>query len=92
LSLIWNESIEKDTDIRKPRLTEEKIISVLAEQERGMGTAEVCCKHGRRLRWREYLGKEAVRRCNARQCGLEISSGKELTVPEANHAARGGNA
>jgi putative transposase len=46
LSLIWNESIEKDTDIRKSRLTEEKIISVLAEQERGMGTAEVCCKHG----------------------------------------------
>jgi putative transposase len=44
LSLIWNESIEKD--IRKPRLTEEKIIAVLTEQERGMGTVEVCCKHG----------------------------------------------
>ena len=44
LSLIWNESIETETDIRKPRFNEEKIIAILAEQERGMGTAEVCRK------------------------------------------------
>jgi len=32
--------------MRKSRFTEEKIIAVLAEQERGMGTAEICRKHG----------------------------------------------
>jgi putative transposase len=32
--------------MKKSRFTEEKIIAVLAEQERGMGTAEVCRKHG----------------------------------------------
>ena len=36
-SLIWNESIETETDIRKPGLTEEKIIAVLAEQEPAWG-------------------------------------------------------
>lgn len=32
--------------MRQSRFTEEKIIAILAEQERGMGTAEVCRKHG----------------------------------------------
>jgi putative transposase len=32
--------------MRKSRFTEEKIIAVLAEQEQGMGTAEVCRRHG----------------------------------------------
>ena len=32
--------------MRQSRFSEEKIIAVLAEQERGMGTAEVCRKHG----------------------------------------------
>lgn len=32
--------------MRKSRFTEEQIIAILAEQERGMATAEVCRKHG----------------------------------------------
>ncbi len=40
------ESVDKETDMRKARFTEEKIIAVLVERERGMGTAEVCRKHG----------------------------------------------
>ena len=32
--------------MRQSRFTEEKIIAVLTEQERGTGTAEVCRKHG----------------------------------------------
>jgi len=32
--------------MRKSRFTEEQIIAILTEQERGMATAEVCRKHG----------------------------------------------
>lgn len=32
--------------MRKSRFSEEQIIAILAEQERGMATAEVCRKHG----------------------------------------------
>jgi putative transposase len=40
------ESVKKETDMRQSRFSEEKIIAILAEQERGMGTVEVCRKHG----------------------------------------------
>ncbi len=36
--------------MRKSRSTEEKIIAVLAEQERGIGTAEVCRNTGLAVR------------------------------------------
>ena len=32
--------------MRKSRFTEEQIIAILTEQERGMATAEVCRKYG----------------------------------------------
>ena len=32
--------------MRKLRFTEEQIVAILAEQERGMATAEVCRRHG----------------------------------------------
>lgn len=32
--------------MRKSRFTEEQVIAILNEQERGMKTAEVCRKHG----------------------------------------------
>ncbi len=32
--------------MRKSRFTEEQIISILAEQERGSPTADVCRRHG----------------------------------------------
>ncbi len=32
--------------MRKSRFSEEQVIAILAEQERGLGTGEVCRKHG----------------------------------------------
>ena len=32
--------------MRKSKFTEEQIIAILAEQERGMSTADVCRRHG----------------------------------------------
>jgi len=32
--------------MRKSKFSEEQIIAILAEQERGMATAEVCRRHG----------------------------------------------
>lgn len=32
--------------MRKSKFTEEQIIAILAEQERGMATEEVCRRHG----------------------------------------------
>ncbi len=32
--------------MRKSRFSEEQIIAILAEQERGMATVEVCRRHG----------------------------------------------
>jgi hypothetical protein len=32
--------------MRKSKFTEEQIIAVLAEQERGMATADLCRRHG----------------------------------------------
>ena len=43
---LLGESVIKETDMRKSRFSEEQIIAILAEQERGMTTAEVCRKHG----------------------------------------------
>jgi hypothetical protein len=40
------ESVREETDDRKSRFTEDQIIGIFAEQERGLSTAEVCRKHG----------------------------------------------
>jgi len=38
-------SLRRQT-MRKSKFTEEQIIAILAEQERGMATEEVCWRHG----------------------------------------------
>jgi len=43
---LLGESVDKETDMRKSRFSEEQVISILAEQEQGMATAEVCRRHG----------------------------------------------
>ena len=64
--------------MRKTRFTEEQIIAILAEQERGMATAEVCRKHG--------ISQGTFYKWKAKCGGLEISDAKKLKSLETENA------
>jgi putative transposase len=72
------ESVEKETDMRKSRFNEEKIIAVLAEQERGMATAEVCRKHG--------ISQQTFYRWKAKFGGMDVSEARKLKTLETENA------
>jgi len=67
-----------ETDMRKSRFTEEQIIAILAEQERGMATAEVCRRHGVSegtfYKWKSKFG------------GMQVSDAKKLKTLETENA------
>ena len=66
-----------ETDMRKSRFTEEQIIAILAEQERGMATAEVCRRHGVSegtfYKWKSKFG------------GMQVSDAKKLKTLETEN-------
>ena len=64
--------------MRKSRFTEEQIIALLAEQERGLATAEVCRKHG--------ISEGTFYKWKAKFGGLEISDAKKLKSLETENA------
>jgi putative transposase len=64
--------------MRKSRFTEEQIIAILAEQERGLATAEVCRKHG--------ISEGTFYKWKAKFGGLEISDAKRLKSLETENA------
>jgi putative transposase len=63
--------------MRKSRFTEEQIIAILAEQERGGGTAEVCRRHG--------ISQGTLYKWKARYGGLEVSEARKLKSLEAEN-------
>jgi putative transposase len=64
--------------MRQSRFTEEQIIAILAEQERGMKTAEVCRKHG--------ISQNTFYKWKARYGGLEVSDARKLKSLETENA------
>ena len=56
--------------MRQSRFTAEQIIAILAEQERGMRTAEVCRNHG--------ISPNTFYKWKAKYGGLDISDARKL--------------
>ena len=56
--------------MRKSRFKEEQIIGVLTEHERGLGTAEVCRKHG--------ISSATLYKWKAKYGGLDVSDARKL--------------
>jgi len=64
--------------MRKSRFTEEQIIAILSEQERGMATAEVCRKHG--------ISEGTFYKWKAKFGGMQVSDAKKLKSLETENA------
>ena len=63
--------------MRKSRFSEEQIIAILAEQERGMATAEVCRKHG--------ISEGTFYKWKAKFGGMQVSDAKKLKTLETEN-------
>lgn len=64
--------------MRKSRFTEEQIIAVLAEQERGASTADVCRRHG--------ISQTTFYKWKARFGGMDVSEARRLKTLEVENA------
>ena len=64
--------------MRKSRFSEEQIIAILAEQERGAPTAEVCRRHG--------VSDTTLYKWKARYGGMGVSDARRLRSLEGENA------
>jgi putative transposase len=64
--------------MKKSRFTEEQIIAILAEQERGMATAEVCRRHG--------ISPATFYKWKAKFGGMGVSEARRLKTLEGENA------
>lgn len=64
--------------MRKRSFAEEQIIAILAEQERGMATAEVCRRHG--------VSSATVYKWTAKVGGMGVSDVRRLKTLEEENA------
>ena len=64
--------------MRKSKFTEEQIIAILAEQERGMATEEVCRRHG--------VSAATFYTWKSKYGGMDVSDARKLKTLEAENA------
>ena len=64
--------------MRKSRFSEEQIISILSEQERGMATTEVCRRHG--------ISSATFYKWKAKFGGMDVSDARKLKTLETGNA------
>ena len=64
--------------MRKSRFTEEQIIAILAEQERGMPTSDVCRRHG--------MSSATFYKWKAKYGGMDLSDARRLKTLEGENA------
>ena len=64
--------------MRKSKFSEEQIIAILAEQERGMATVEVCRRHG--------VSSATFYKWKAKFGGMDVSDARRLKVLETESA------
>ena len=64
--------------MRKSKFSEEQIIAILAEQERGMKTTDVCRKHG--------ISQNTFYKWKARFGGMDVSDARRLRTLEDENA------
>jgi len=64
--------------MRKSRFTEEQIIAILSEQERGMATAEVYRRHG--------VSQGTFYKWKAKFGGMDVSDARKLKSLESENA------
>jgi putative transposase len=64
--------------MRKSKFSEEQIIAILAEQERGMATEEVCRRHG--------VSSATFYKWKAKFGGMDVSDARRLKTLEAENA------
>ena len=62
--------------MRKSRFSDEQIIAILAEQERGLTTAEVCRRHG--------VSEGTFYKWKAKFGGMQLSDAKKLKTLDAS--------
>lgn len=63
--------------MRKSKFSEEQIISILAEQERGMATSEVCRRHG--------VSSATFYKWKAKYGGMDVSDARRLKTLETEN-------
>lgn len=63
--------------MKKSRFSEEQIIAILAEQERGMATAEVCRRHG--------VSQATFYKWKAKFGGMDVSDARKLKTLEGEN-------
>lgn len=64
--------------MRKSKFTEEQIIAILAEQERGMATSDVCRRHG--------ISSATFYKWKAKYGGMDVSDARKLKALETENA------